>query len=767
MRKNRISTGNIVTAALVIAFFTGIVLIYYSMLVREKRDNIIRTGEITAKESAEQIDQYLSTNIDSVNLAAYTLDEMIREHSSDDEIKDYIVGLSTAVRSAVIENSTGLYGYINGKFISGTNWEPPEGYVATDRPWYKKPMEDPGRMTILDPYVDVQSGNIMLALGRTLCDGKSVISVDVSLERIQDLTEEAVKSGNSDMEIILNDSGVVIAHSDRNEIGKDYSGEKGTLGAEIFLRVKGTNADSFEYFSEGSRYIIYVADMQNGWSCISVKDATGVFGSLNLIFFATITVVIVIILIISLIMARSTRYHEMSIRATAESEAKSAFLSNMSHELRTPINAILGMNEMILRESRDASILKYSDNIRTAGKNLLGLVNDILYYSQKKTGEDVSGKPSEKAEMIFGGLIPETEKKYERFTARDARILVVDDNPMNLMVFESLVKQTEAAVDTAGGGDECIERTMASTYDMIFLDHMMPGKDGIETLLQIRENGENPNRNTPVICLTANAIDGAKEKYLEAGFDDYLTKPIDPDRLEEMICSFLPEEKISFCSPVEEDDRDVSDVNLPPGSEGLLRAGINTEAGLKNSGTAGAYLALLKVFYESLDEKTRELDALFAEDDIKNYTIKVHALKSSARIIGAADFGERAQKLEDAGKRGDTAYIRKMHEGFMADLQEFRGPLSDIFEKPEEKDNRPEADEMLMKDFFEEVRQAAEDMDCERLEDMIGEMKEYRIPEDDLELFGKVKEAADRYDYKAIVDLFLGEADSEEGKEEK
>ncbi len=256
-------------------------MLYYHLLYNEKRNNIIQTGEMTARESADHIDQYLATNIDSIKLAAYTLDEMITEHRTDDEIQDYLVGQSTAVRSAVIENSTGLYGYINGRFFSGTNWEPPADYDATKRPWYTRPMEDPGQITILDPYVDVQSGNVMLALGKTLCDGVSVISVDVSLDQIQKLTEDAVKSGRSDMEMILDEKGSVVAHSDRNEVGSDYAGQAGTLGHEIFSRLDGTDNYFFELIYQGINYVVYVADMQNGWYCISVKDATGIFGLLN------------------------------------------------------------------------------------------------------------------------------------------------------------------------------------------------------------------------------------------------------------------------------------------------------------------------------------------------------------------------------------------------------------------------------------------------------------------------------------------------------
>ena len=132
------------------------------------------------------------------------------------------------------------------------------------------------------------------------------------------------------------------------------------------------------------------------------------------------------------------------------------------------------------------------------------------------------------------GNFEETQKKKledikeykQKFEAPDADILVVDDNRMNLMVFTRLLKQTKVKIDTADGGDEAIKMILNKRYDIIFLDHMMPGKDGIEVLKELKRNTCYPNMETPYICLTANAITGARDEYMDAGFDEYLTKPI-------------------------------------------------------------------------------------------------------------------------------------------------------------------------------------------------------------------------------------------------
>ena len=142
-------------------------------------------------------------------------------------------------------------------------------------------------------------------------------------------------------------------------------------------------------------------------------------------------------------------------------------------------------------------------------------------------------------------FIKEEVKEYkQKFEAPDANILVVDDNNMNLLVFTRLLKQTKVKIDTAKSGDEAISMIFKKKYDVIFLDHMMPEKDGVQVLRELKEGPVNPNMETPYICLTANAITGARDEYIKAGFDDYLAKPVNPKELEEMLFCHLPKEKI-------------------------------------------------------------------------------------------------------------------------------------------------------------------------------------------------------------------------------
>ncbi len=401
--------------------------------------------------------------------------------------------------------------------------------------------------------------------------------------------------------------------------------------------------------------------------------------------------------------------------ANQANAAKSYFLSTMSHDIRTPMNAIVGMNEMILRESRDEEILMYSENIRAAGNTLLGIINDILDFSKieagkveiidvdynlvsllndlvnmvqrkadekglsfeldvdrdiprllhgdeirikqvitnilsnavkytkegrvvfsvsgsrcednpdhvilhvsvKDTGigikkEDLTklfvaferieekknrniegtglgmaiaqsflnmmgsklkveseyGKGSEfsfdleqkvvkwepvgEFETAFKRFVSEREHYKVKFIAPKARILVVDDTEVNLKVFVSLLNKTKMQIETADSGDACIALFKRNPYDLIFLDHMMPDKDGIETIKEMKKCTDTPNQRTPVICLTANAVSGMREMYIEAGFDDYLTKPIDTGRLESMLLAYLPPDLVEEVTEEEE-----------------------------------------------------------------------------------------------------------------------------------------------------------------------------------------------------------------------
>ena len=526
------------------------------------------------------------------------------------------------------------------------------------------------------------------------------------------------------------------------------------------------------------------------------------------------------------------REKEFSDRA---SQAKSAFLANMSHEIRTPINAILGMNEMILREVDRPSIREYAQSISRAGESLLSIINDILDFSkiesgkleiieseyqlsrllknvvamiqpkadakglefhihidedlpdalmgdmmrvqqvviniltnavkytpdgevnffvfnerreesriylsfvvndtgigikeedQKKLFRDFERLDQEKNRNIegtglglaitsmlldlMGGsislksiygegstftiILPQTvmeespignlaermietavhaEKYVPSFTAPDARILVVDDNEMNLLVVKGLLKETQIQIDTATSGADCLDLLADREYDVILLDHMMPEMDGIETL----HRAENlPNaKNTPFIMLTANAISGAKDAFLKEGFAAYLSKPIDSMLLEATLVKYLPPEKIMEPPEAPESvDQDVS----PEIPEEEDTGDLDIEQGMKyNGGMEDMYRTVLSMFINLRPDKQKQMKEHLSAENWKDYATMLHALKSTSMTIGGQKCSDAAKALELAGKKcfaEDSTteekeeaawFIRSHHERTMA-----------------------------------------------------------------------------------------------------
>ena len=274
------------------------------------------------------------------------------------------------------------------------------------------------------------------------------------------------------------------------------------------------------------------------------------------------------------------------------------------------------------------------------------------------------------------------------FLAPDAKILVVDDVTMNLKVVEGLLKATKIQIDTAVSGSECLECVKTTPYQMIFLDHMMPEMDGLETLEHMKNLADNPNAQTPVIMLTANAIVGAKEEYIEAGFTDYLTKPIRETELLEMILKYLPEELVCENGGQGiEKSQDAQDMEQPEaggeGAEPLQRLeqleGLDVKTGLTYCmNEEDFYIEMLQEFLQA--DKASQLKHFLAGEDWDNYRTTVHALKSTSLTIGAAHLSGEAKALEMAAKEGNMDYIRSHHDGVMDEYKELTDHLKEILE---------------------------------------------------------------------------------------
>lgn len=288
----------------------------------------------------------------------------------------------------------------------------------------------------------------------------------------------------------------------------------------------------------------------------------------------------------------------------------------------------------------------------------------------------------------------ETIDTFSRFKCPTGKLLVVDDVSLNLQVIEGLLRETQMRVDKASSGVECLEKVKAETYDIILLDHMMPGMDGIETFRKLKMMGDVFNRRTPVIMLTANAIRGAKEEYLAEGFTDYLSKPVREQELNEMLIKYLPPEMITVeevtiglengvpeekkfeAMPVVFDALPVSDDAKSEFSKRFSFLDVDT--GLM-------YCMNNEEFYESIirefrsSNKYEEIQEAFDRCDLKNYSVNVHGVKSSALTIGANKVSELAKNLEFAAKAEDVDYIKGNHYVFMRAYGELLDNLDEVY----------------------------------------------------------------------------------------
>ena len=361
-------------------------------------------------------------------------------------------------------------------------------------------------------------------------------------------------------------------------------------------------------------------------------------------------------------------------------------------------------------------------------------------------------------ERAFSTAAAHQERSFtQSFQAPDAKVLVVDDADVNLLVFSNLLKKTKIKIDTASSGIEMLQMVRMNHYDIIFLDHRMPGMDGIEAFHNMKSMTDGLNFNTPVVALTANAVLGARQLYIDEGFSDYISKPVDTVRLEQVLLEYLPPSLVMRTSDIDEAVPE-TEMPLPEKEDESSKykhiPGINYEAAVTNCGTEETFVQALEIFYNSLDKKADEIEGFEREKDIRNYTIKVHALKSAARLVGALQLSEDAKYLEGCGDKNDVAEIEAKTPALLSQYRGYKPVLEKVFGKLDEPDmSLPEISVEDLHEMYSLIKGFAADFDLDNIDRMIEETKNYRIPESEREKFEKVKECVTNADWGTLEGL--------------
>lgn len=600
--------------------------------------------------------------------------------------------------------------------------------------------------------------------------------------------------------------------------------------------------------------------------------------------------------------------------ADGANRAKSTFLASMSHEIRTPIHAVMGMSEMILRESKEEETLSYAGDIHSAAGSLLNIVNDILDFSKIESGrmeilsvsyqlsslihdiylliadraekkglmlqihvdealpstlygddirlkqivinlltnavkytesgsvtlnitgtvqnetcellvqvkdtgigireedirklfqvferieekrnrtiegtglginitqqlltlmgstlqvESVYGEGScfsfrLKQKVIQGEPIGNLEERLQNekrqevhragFRAPDVHVLVTDDIEMNRRVFRGLLKQTEIRVAEAASGQESLTKAREEKYDLIFMDNMMPDMDGIETMRRLKADVRGKNTKTPIIMLTANAIAGAKEEYERAGFDGYLSKPIDPKKLEAMICRFLSEDRILGFGEDEAVKAEPTGRLLPELN------GIRWEYARLYIPDDEMLWELLKGFRQTLAERIQEWNRDISEGtnavydvgsdmDLATIRIEAHALKSLAASVGAMTIFGLARVTELAARENDVGKVKQVLPLLIEEMKQMETELAVQF--PEEE--RPLCEDreqlLLLVRLLVDAMRSLDFDEADRLEEKLGS---YRYPEQIQEPVNRIQKAVRHLDDRTAVEI--------------
>lgn len=346
--------------------------------------------------------------------------------------------------------------------------------------------------------------------------------------------------------------------------------------------------------------------------------------------------------------------------------------------------------------------------------------------------------------MILNGeehhLRDDTDEKEFDFIAPEAKILIVDDNAVNLTVAEGLLEPLKMQVDTVTSGKAAIDKIAESHYDIIFMDHMMPELDGVETTHIIRRFHPEYN-DVPIIALTANAVDGTKEMFCREGMNDFVAKPIELRMLAAKVRQWLPIEKIQKAYYTQNLNKNTKR------TDNVVIGDLDIKAAMGLLVSEELFWKVLKVYHHSIDKKAKLIKSMEEQEDWTGYTIEVHALKNSSKQIGANSLSEKAAAMEKAGNARDAVTIHgctdEMLEQYLAYLPVLEPFCADEQEDTAEKGN---ISDDVRQNCFSKMRSALDDLDMDQMEEVIEEMNKYHYETWQQDLFAELKEAVEDID---------------------
>ena len=346
-----------------------------------------------------------------------------------------------------------------------------------------------------------------------------------------------------------------------------------------------------------------------------------------------------------------------------------------------------------------------------------------------------------KPEDVFETQTKEVFKPTQIDEIKGKSVLIVDDNAANLFIAKKILEPYKLLIDVASSGKEALLKAKEKEYDLIFMDHMMPEMDGVETTRELRKLEPEYCKAVPIVALTANAVYGARKELLEAGFDDYIAKPIDVKYMENILQKYLgyvtKEEK-------EKGSIEFKDIEIE---------GIDVKYAMdKMRLDENVYLSILKTYYIDLSHVINRIIETKRNGDIKQFVIDVHAIKSTSASVGAIEISELAKQLEFAGKEENLEFVDKHIDAFVEKCEHMIKVLEVFWKREEENDIECEMS-FLDKQWLYDIRQACEEMDSAKASSLLEEVKNKRFSEEENNLLKQIKEYVEQYDYEDVVSL--------------